>query len=217
VNGGHGPSSTSAAPLGVAEREPAITAADEFESPRLDPVWQWPWRTPPSATLARGLLTLQAAGGDAGNAAGTVVARPTLTGDYVATTRLASAALAPGAMAGLAAYGDASNAIGVSVTGDRVIVWQREKGTQSELASRARPAGDALVLRMRASEGRRFQFSVSRDGGAFEPLGTETDGGYLPPWDLAVRVALAVGGPPGAAAQFDWLRIEARPTPQKTP
>jgi beta-xylosidase len=208
VNGGRGPSTEAGAPLGIAEREPARALADEFATASLDPGWQWPWRTPPDRTLDGGMLTLVSRARDAGNAAGTIVARPTPTGDYVATARVVSGSLSAGATAGLAAYGNDEHAIGVSIAGDRAIVWQREKGVQTELASRARPSSDAVVLQMAASDGRRFRFAVSGDGRTFEPLGTEADGGHLPPWDLAVRVALTLGGPEGARAQFDWLRVE---------
>ena len=34
--------------------------------------------------------------------------------------------------------------------------------------------------------------------------------GYVPPWDLAIRVALTVSGPTGSEARFDWLRVEQR-------
>ena len=37
----------------------------------------------------------------------------------------------------------------------------------------------------------------------------EAEGGYLPPWDLSVRVALTIAGAVGSAARFDWVRIES--------
>jgi hypothetical protein len=63
---------------------------------------------------------------------------------------------------------------------------------------------------MVATGGRRFQFAFSTDGREWRELAAEAEGGYLPPWDRAVRVALTVGGGPGAEGRFDWLRIVTR-------
>jgi len=49
----------------------------------------------------------------------------------------------------------------------------------------------------------------------WRPIGNEAEGGYLPPWDRGVRVALTIAGPAGAEARFDWVRIDSgtRATP----
>ena len=46
------------------------------------------------------------------------------------------------------------------------------------------------------------------------PIGDEAEGGYLPPWDLGVRVALTIAGPVGSEARFDWVRIESASEPE---
>jgi len=86
-----------------------------------------------------------------------------------------------------------------------------KKGAQRSLATAEVTAGPSLDLRMMATDGRRFQFAYSTDGGReWRELADEAEGGYLPPWDRAVRVALAVGGAPGVEGRFDWLRIVTR-------
>ena len=139
-----------------------------------------------------------------------MVARPTLTGDYTATTRIVESRGADEGVVGIAAYGDPDNAIGISRSGANVLVWMREKGKQRTLATVQVKAGPTLDLRIVATDGRRFRFSYSTDGRDWRTVGEEAEGGYLPPWDRAVRVALAVGGKPGIDGLFDWVRIETR-------
>jgi len=208
VNGGRGPSSTAVAPLGVPEKDPSPSVDEEFSEAHLSPAWQWPWDHAPSRALRDGVLTLTANAPDASNAAGTVLAHVTLAADYVATTRVMPASLGPDGMAGLAAYGNGDNALGVSVSAGRAVVWRREKGTQQTLATAPLPPGDAVLLQLRAMQGRRYRFAVSADGVRWQVVGGEAEGGYLPPWDLGVRVALTVSGPQGTRARFDWVRIE---------
>jgi hypothetical protein len=63
-------------------------------------------------------------------------------------------------------------------------------------------------LRVTATDGSRFQFAMSADGETWQSIGENTQAGDLPPWDLAVRIALAVGGPAGSEGQFEWIRIQ---------
>jgi len=114
-------------------------------------------------------------------------------------------------------YGNAANAMGISRSGDAVILWRREKGAQQTLATTPARRNGAIDLRITAAGGSRFEFAMSADGTTWIPVGSETQGGYLPPWDLAVRIALAAGGPAGSSAKFDWLRIDgsrASPRPR---
>jgi xylan 1,4-beta-xylosidase len=210
INGGRGPSRHAAAPLGVPEREDDVTFADEFTSPALHPGWQWPWQSTPERRLADGALVLRASGRNPASAVDSVVARPALTSDYVATARLLTTGARPGTMAGLSVYGNAANALGISVADGRAIVWRRQKDQQQTLATANVPYGDAVHLRITATGGARFQFAMSADGQDWRLVGDAAEGGHLPPWDLAVRIALAVGGPAGSEARFDWLRVDQK-------
>jgi xylan 1,4-beta-xylosidase len=214
INGGRGPSAQASAPAGIAAREQPPTTVDEFDALQLDPRWQWPWDHSPQRSLREGVLTIRASGRDPADAAETIVARPALTGDYVAVARVQRPSN-PAAFAGLSVYGNHDNAIGLSLSGGRAILWRRQKGTQQTLATADSPGPNAVHLRVTATAGARFQFALSADGRTWQALGTETEGGYLPPWDLAVRIALAVGGPAGSEGHFESIRIESlsRPRP----
>lgn len=216
INGGRGPSR--GAPLPVARTPLSANQAalgwpfaDEFTAPDLVPGWQWPWdRTATYRIEPRrsGVLLLEAR--DSGESAlGSVLARPALTGDYDAITRIESGGLPAGVRAGLMAYGDQENALGISVDREHAIVWRREKGSERILASEDAPAGTrAFYLRLSARKGSRFQCAISADGQTWHTIGPDADGGFLPPWDRSTRVALTVAGPDGTSARIDWLRIE---------
>jgi beta-xylosidase len=180
---------------------------DEFDAARLDPHWQWPWDRTPKRSIAGGVLRLQAAGRDPANPADTIVARSALTRSYTATVRVARPS-DPAALAGLSIYGDAANAIGLSLSGSHAILWRREKGSQKMVTTVDAPAVKIVDLRVTATGGSRFQFAMSADGETWQSIGENTKAGDLPPWDRAVRIALAVGGPIGSEGRFEWIRIE---------
>lgn len=207
INGGRGPSATARAPLGATKRERPAAFMDEFDGESLDPGWQWPWDREPERRLENGLLIIRTTGGGAVSAVDAIVGRPLLEQQYVATARVLTGQRG-GTMAGLSVYGNAANAVGISIATGRAIVWRRQKGAQHTLASTNVPAGDAILLRITAEGGSRFSFAMSTDGEEWRPVGDPIEGGELPPWDLAVRIALAVGGPAGSEGRFDWIRVE---------
>ena len=211
INEGKGPSARAAAPLGGRELNAEYKFFDDFTTLRIDPGWQWPQANEPVISFDRtrkGWLVLEPAESEAPNITGAVLARPTTVGDYEATTVVETSRQVKGAMAGLSAFGEAENALGVNVGDGKVVLWRREKKEQSTLATVDAPPGEIAYLRMRARDGQRYRFSVSRDGREWKNVGDEVDGSYLPPWDRGVRVALTVGGAHGAAGRFGYLRIE---------
>ncbi len=224
INGGAGPSRTTARPssgsgtgTGAAAQRGVAPWRDDFKAREPLPGWQWPWQQAPVRRIDQrgaGWLELQAgradaSSADADSALGSVFARATSTGDYVAATRVDSTGLRPGVRAGLMAYGDRQNAVGVSVSHDRVTLWLRQKGVEREVAHAPVPAGaKALDLRATVTDGSRFAFAFSRDGRSWQPIGGAADGSSLPPWDLATRIALTVAGPADARARFDWFTLD---------
>jgi len=131
-----------------------------------------------------------------------------MVGDYEATTLVDTTRLTGGALAGLSAFGDVENALGLSAGDGKVLLWRREKNEQRIIETVDAPTGASLHLRMRARGGHRYRFSMSRDGRDWKEVGDEIDGGYLPPWDRGVRIALVAGGTKGASGRFGFLRVE---------
>jgi beta-xylosidase len=221
INNGNGPAQHAAASgSGATARGSMAAAADEFTEPTLDQSWQWPWNqpVPPAVDTARGgWLRLETSAAEVA-----VAARPTLAGDYTATAAIDAASIGPGERAGLAAFGNADNLLAVTVERERprqgrgaaltVSVWRRQKGEQTTLATDTIGAGGTIRVRLDARDRTRFQFAVSTDGREWKTVAADADGAYLPPWDLAVRVALLVSGK-NASAAFDSYSLESADRP----
>jgi beta-xylosidase len=217
INGGRGPSAGVDGPNGPRAQGRARDFFEDFTSATLHPLWQWPGANVPSLRVepaGGGRLVLSPSRDADGDPAAAVLARPTTSGDYVATTVIDLRGMKTGETAGLSAYGDAANALGVSVDrGGGTTMWRREKealvtSTVSGPANKQRRPLAVIHLRMTAREGHLYRFSASADGRTWHDLGGEMEGAYLPPWDRGVRVALVAGGARGATARFDSLRIE---------
>jgi xylan 1,4-beta-xylosidase len=215
INGGKGPSSTAPSPSTAAQRRTPGVIEDDFNKAVIDPGWQWPWdqTSAPSIDAGRGgWLRVTSR-----SAAMAIAARATRAASYTATTVVDVASIGSGARAGLAAFGNRDNVLAVTVERQEgttsvgaltVVVWQTQKGERRTLATV--PAGPAqqLHLRLFAKDRTRFEFAISTDGRNWQAVGGG-DGEYLPPWDLAVRVALLVIGQPGSSARFGTFRLEA--------
>ncbi len=206
INAGRGPSKQAASPFNIAERNAEHSFTDDFTGLRLAPGWHWPQANEPQATIKNGWLHLAPVADQANNPIGAVFSRTTTLGDYTATTLVDVSKLEAGALVGLAAYGNPENALGIAVGDGKVVLWQREKNQHKQVAAIDAPKSSSLHLRLAASDGSRFSFAVSSDGKDWKEVG-DAEGAYLPPWDLAVRVALTAGGKPGAVGRFDWVRV----------
>jgi beta-xylosidase len=234
INQGHGPTRTAMLPASTINSASASSSAspsstspsrqmvwpfsDEFTTPDLLPGWQWPYDREPTYRLepARvGWLVLGATGSD-DSGLGSLLAQPALSGDYVTTARIDLSGLPAGVRAGLVAYGDHDNALGATTSRQQVVLWLRDKGKERIIATEEVTPGRAIYLQMTARSGSRFQFATSPDGQRWQPLGPTNDGGSLPPWDHATRIALTAAGPEGTYARFDWLRITTATEPVRS-
>jgi xylan 1,4-beta-xylosidase len=216
INGGRGPSAEAAAPAGARAQARPRDFFDDFTTAALRPGWQWPQANVPDFRVEPsrgGRLLLSPSVGLGYNMAAAVLARPTTSGDYVATTVVNMRGLREAEFAGLSAYGDAENALGISVDNKMaVILWRREKNEPKEIVASdfvgMMRSGGFVHLRMTAREGHLYRFAVSDDGQKWTDVGGEVDGSFLPPWDRGVRVALVAGGAPHLPLRFESFRIE---------
>lgn len=228
INDGKGPSGSTATPLsppGVRKLDPAVTVLADFTAPQLQPEWQWPAADPPAVRIDRvhgpahgpahgGAVELKPGARHAapvGELPGAILARRLPSGDSLALAELA-ADLPAGVWAGLAACGDPDNALGIAVGRGTAMIWRRQQGAVRVVATTALrlPRGRPLLLRMRVTDGTRYDFAVGGTERELVPVGATVDGAYLPPWDRGVRVALTAAGT--VPARFHWLRLtELRP------
>jgi xylan 1,4-beta-xylosidase len=207
INAGQGPSATSAAPLGVAQRKRAIGFLDDFNAPVLDVGWEWPQDRAPNYRLENGSLFLRAEGPTT-NLLGAVIARPTLAADYVATTIVEIRSLPPGVSAGICAFGDNDNAMGVAISREGLVAWRRDRGSHKRLVERSTMAGEKIHLRLTARNGYSFRLAASNNGKSWTDVGESFETKGLPPWDRSVRVALTVGGTSAAEGCFDSFSLQ---------
>ena len=207
INNGNGPSVKMISPLGAAQKVSGASYTDDFTGKNLESGWQWPQHREPGHRLENGKLLL-AVNGPETNYLAAVLARSTLSVDYVATTTIDPKSLKSGSAVGLCAFGDSENAMGAAFQGGQIITWRRDRGVTRQLAQQPVPDASKLFLQLTARHGYRFQLAVSADGEKWTPCGDAADAKDLPPWDRSVRVALTVGGAPNAEGFFDSFSIK---------
>jgi xylan 1,4-beta-xylosidase len=209
INGGKGPGTRRTAPHNSGASGSPEAFFDDFNSSRLGASWQWPQDNAPVLSQepeGGGYLVLAPNPEHAANINGAVLARPSTTGDYTATTVIDVRAMKSGARAGLAAYSDERNALGIVVGEGKVMTWLREESELKTVTTKAAPASPTIYLRLTARDGYLFRFAISSNGRDWLDVGEELNGSHLE----GIRIALTAGGAKGAAARFDSFRIEPR-------
>ncbi|MDX2153284.1 MAG: family 43 glycosylhydrolase [Bryobacteraceae bacterium] len=174
--------------------------------PRASEEWQWPFDRRGNLALNKERIEITA--GQGSDLAEAVIARRPVTADYVTTVRLDAQSVTGSETAGLAAYGNHRNFAGVFVSGGKIRLERRENGQTATLAEAPLPNGRHVELRMRAVEGRRFEFAYRRGSGSWQEIKPQLRGEHLPPWDLATRMALIAGGTPSASVRFEAFRVQ---------
>jgi beta-xylosidase len=208
INDGKGPSVEAPSPFDVAQRKMRMNFTDAFSGNALSEGWEWPQKHEPSVQVKDGRLRLAASDGGT-NFLNTMVAKPILSADFVATTAVETGTLKPGWSAGLSAVGDSENAMGIMIRDHNIINWRRDKGVTREFAPQPVPDSAKLFLRLTVRQGYQFQTAFSTDGEKWIPCGNGMDAKHLPPWDRSLRVALTVGGAADAEAYFDSFSLES--------
>ena len=201
INGGRGASTIARSPLG-APQQPLLAVEDDFTGPHLDAGWCWPFDREPGIRVQSGRLVLAPGRRSTGDWLAAVAARRLPTGDTV--SRVVLEPPPPGVASGLAAYGDAKAAVALIVQNGRARVIRREKGVDQVRAETLVPAVP-LELEMESRRGRFHRFRLRPVGASsWTPVGGLIEGGHLPPWDRAVRVALVTS----VNAVFARFRLE---------
>jgi len=217
INSGRGPSTQAEIPNSLAGPLKPHEFRDDFSAATLKPQWQWPQNNEPKATLLPdghpGLL-LSPAEGHRDPLVAAVLAIKTTTGDYAAVTKLNPDA-GSGNTIGLSAFGDAGNALGVSVRGNELVLWRRQRNTDRVITTNQFASSSTLWLKMTAAAGHKFQFASSPDGNNWLNIGSGIDleGDYLPPWDRGIRIALVTGGE-NSSARFHLLDVTPSALPR---
>ena len=181
---------------------------DTFSGNKLRPEWQWPWNEPPSVHLdGAGWLKLAPKGPQASDRVGAVLALAPTAGDYVATVKLDAQSVQQQDWAGLTVYGDARNALGIALHDGNIMVWRRRDGKDETTATIDWRGKPELYLQLSVADGDRYTFAASPDGSNWNAVKESLAGNYLPPWDLAARIAITAGGSAATAARFASFHV----------
>jgi xylan 1,4-beta-xylosidase len=192
----------------VKENPPATiskqTISDPFKGKTFSDKWQWSVFQEVDFSQKRGRLILKALP----TVTGAFLGQKTYDVDYVADALLL--AKKSDAAAGLGAIGDEKNTVSVQVEGDIIKVIQVQDGKETEVISKEVDASKKIYLRMQVRNGKNFMFFYSTNGKDFHVLNTTPiDGGYLPPWDRAIRAGLISKGEESKKAVFDFFEMKS--------
>jgi beta-xylosidase len=181
---------------------PPRKVEDGFGGSTLSKRWQWSVFQQPKVTLQGGELYLPASNSESGNFLG----RHTTSANYTVTVKVHGAKST--AAAGIAVIGDEKNTVSAFYHGGVVRLVQLRDGKETEIAKKTVPKNRKLLLRMQVRDGKEFRFSVNTRGKSFQPLTMNAvDGGYLPPWDRALRAGIVAKGAEGTQGVFDSFEM----------
>lgn len=175
---------------------------DEFRRSKLSDQWQWSVFQNVEAKQRGRRLELSALP----EAGGAYLGQKTYSLNYQVTAEVHRGKSSAGA--GLALIGDDKNLVKAQVKGDSVQVVQVRGGKETVLATHPIERSKKGHLRMTVRNGKDVTFGYSRSEHDFVELTKEPlNGGYLPPWDRALRVGVVAHGTPGTKAVFDEFEV----------
>lgn len=182
---------------------PLTDLTDNFRGRKAADHWQWSVFQPASFSQKRGKLKLTAAP----SASGSYVGTKTTSGSYTATAKikLNRSTAAPG----IGIIGDENNTVNAIYKDGAIRVLQLKEGKETEIYKQELAPAKNLYLQVRVSNGKDISFLYSTNGNTFVPLNTApVDGGYLPPWDRALRVGIIAKGAASQTVIFDTFTID---------
>ncbi|MDQ3279396.1 MAG: family 43 glycosylhydrolase, partial [Bacteroidota bacterium] len=181
---------------------PPQKVEDDFNRSPLNMRWQWSVFQQPKVEVKGGELFLPASNKESG----TFLGRQTTSGHYTTTVKVHGQKST--AAAGVAAIGDEKNTVSALYHKGLVRVVQVKDGKETELARKTFPKTAKPYLRMQVRNGKEIRFSYSSNGRSFTALTMNAiDGGYLPPWDRAVRSGIIAKGADGTNGVFDHYEM----------
>ena len=211
IDAGRGPSTSAQLPFRSRrpQDEPNLYE-DNFQDKKLRPEWQWPWdQQPKVGFVSQGGAWLEISPGPsrASDRVGAVLAVEPKAGDYSVTVMLDTKTVQENDWAGLTAYGDEKNALGIALHQKTITIWRRRGGKDATTATA--PCGESVIhLKLQVAGGDQYSFAYSGDGTHWTTLNEKLSGDYLPPWDLAARIAISAGGSSSIRARFASFRVK---------
>jgi beta-xylosidase len=181
---------------------PPKKVVDDFGGTMLSKQWEWSVFQQPEVSIKGGELYLSSTNSASGNFLG----RPTTSANYTVTVKVDAQKSSAGA--GVAAIGDENNIVYTVYQNGMVRLVQVKEGKELQIAKKTVPKNKSLQLRMQVRNGKEIRFFYNTTGKTFRPMTMNgVDGGYLPPWDRAVRAGITAKGEEGSMAVFDRFEM----------
>jgi beta-xylosidase len=193
--------------------KPLFVRSDNFDSPKLNPVWQWnhvPDDSKWSLTEKPGVLRLHSLPADSFWTARNSLTQRPMGPESVTTVELNASGLEPGDTAGLALLNSPYASIGLVKTSDGVTVQMFDQTNRK--TSNAPTSASRIWFRVACNfDTEQAVFSWSDNGKKFLPLGDRFDMAFQLTTFQGVRLSLFhynTGGKPGGYADFDNFTVD---------
>jgi beta-xylosidase len=211
INGGGGPSETSALPFAKSSQKSLSEMINEFNDTVVKLDWHYPLFNDQTFQLESGFLKIAPTGKQvlSEKMRELVLAERMVSGTYIAVTRIDVSNLQPDEFAGLSAYTarfTGALGIGISVGNNKVFVWKRERGVEREIGTvNLTKKASSILLSIDALGGEFYRFTFSTDEKKWRQIGT---GRIYEPDIEGAKIALVYNGKTtNPSARFDWLRV----------
>jgi hypothetical protein len=194
------PSIQATAPHAGTVQHDVADFSDRFEHAALGIEWIWDAsQNKPAYQTGNGQLILNGNNSPAGNFLGLRPRRDSYT---------LQVTMEKGATpAGISIYGTKDQAIGLSqIGGNRVELWQVERGVRTVLAAEDLPETEKIVLFLETRFGQYCRFGFIRQDGQPQPTGALQHIRRLPQWDRPPMIGIHAGG--DGAGIFDEVQIQ---------
>lgn len=181
---------------------PVENSSQNFSKRNLSFNWQWSVFQQPQFYTKRGELYLSALP----DVSGAFLGHKTVTANYTATTKLHIKKST--ALPGLAIIGDEKNTITALYDNGSITVIRLKDGKEEVLSTTSVGKSKKMYLQARVINGKNISFYYGKDKDELVLLNQQPiDGGYLPPWDRAIRVGLVAKGQKSTSAVFDSFEL----------
>ena len=181
----------------------ALTSmTDNFSGKKISDNWQWSVFSQLDFKQKAGNIIL----GAQPSQSGAFMGIKTTSGNYNAVVKLRTKRT--NANAGIGLIGDEKNAVTELYKNGTITIFQLKDGKETVVNQKPISIKNNLYLRMQVANGKDISFLFSLDGHKFSPLNSKpVDGGYLPPWDRALRIGLVAKGNSNQIATFDKFEL----------
>jgi xylan 1,4-beta-xylosidase len=184
-----------------AEETKQAGIVDPFNTKFLSGEWQWSVFQQPVTSFDGDRLYLQA------EPNGIFIGQKIAKGNYYALTKVNTKKST--AEAGLGAIGDEKNQVSLFISGNHVKIEVMRDGKKEIVLDKSIKVKKNCYLRMMIRNNKDIIFSYSKNGKLFNILNKpQIDGGFLPPWDRAVRAGLIARGNSGSNAVFESFSLD---------